>query len=315
MLATRYTTRMSVRQQVAAGLVITALSGAALSQEAVPLRTFVCPMHTDVRAAEPGECPRCGMKLVVARPASDIRYFLDVRTDPAIPQRAQAVRLQLFVRQGSSGQIVNRFATIHEKPFHLFVVSDDLSEFTHVHPAPQKDGSLHAEITLGDRNRYQLYADFAPEGSVPQFIAHTLLIAGQTGDPAASRPKLASDVRPKRVDDSVIELQLPPGDGLVAGELQAFRLHFRDERSGAPVNDLEPYLGAPAHLLIVSEDLVDAVHSHPAVEFSSKSGPDAVFEAVFPRAGVYRIWMQFQRRGRIGVASFTVAASPPPSGY
>ena len=112
----------------------------------------------------------------------------------------------------------------------------------------------------------------------------------------------------------IVELQLPPGPTLTAGESQAFRLHFRDEKSGVPVTDLEPYLGAPAHLLVVSSDLVDAVHSHPAVEFSSVNGPDVVFEAVFPKPGTYRMWVQFKRQGRVELAAFTVAASAPPSG-
>ena len=101
--------------------------------------------------------------------------------------------------------------------------------------------------------------------------------------------------------------------GLVAGELQAFRLRVQDSASGVGATDLQPYLGSPVHLLIVSEDLVDAQHSHPALDFSSTTGPDVVFETVFPRPGVYRLWMQFQRRGRVELAAFTVPVSVAPS--
>ncbi|HEX8536388.1 MAG TPA: heavy metal-binding domain-containing protein, partial [Cystobacter sp.] len=29
---------------------------------------YVCPMHRDVTAHEPGRCPKCGMKLVLQAP-------------------------------------------------------------------------------------------------------------------------------------------------------------------------------------------------------------------------------------------------------
>jgi FtsP/CotA-like multicopper oxidase with cupredoxin domain len=39
------------------------------AQPAQPL-TYVCPMHPDVTASEPGRCPKCGMKLVPSSTAS-----------------------------------------------------------------------------------------------------------------------------------------------------------------------------------------------------------------------------------------------------
>lgn len=33
-----------------------------------PVATYICPMHADVTATEPGRCPKCKMKLVEKRP-------------------------------------------------------------------------------------------------------------------------------------------------------------------------------------------------------------------------------------------------------
>jgi predicted Zn-ribbon and HTH transcriptional regulator len=44
----------------------TAESTAATTTE--PAATYVCPMHADVTASEPGRCPKCKMKLVQKRP-------------------------------------------------------------------------------------------------------------------------------------------------------------------------------------------------------------------------------------------------------
>jgi hypothetical protein len=45
---------------------------------------YVCPMHSEVRSAEPGECPICGMKLErtgcsTADSSSDLRRFADLQ--------------------------------------------------------------------------------------------------------------------------------------------------------------------------------------------------------------------------------------------
>ena len=50
-------------------------------------------------------------------------------------------------------------------------------------------------------------------------------------------------------------------ENLVAGKEGRLTFTVTDAKTGAPVTDLEPYLGAPAHMLIVRRDLSDAVTS------------------------------------------------------
>jgi hypothetical protein len=110
-----------------------------------------------------------------------------------------------------------------------------------------------------------------------------------------------------------VALQISAGEGLIAGRQEMFRMRLFDAESRLPVRDLEPFLGAPAHALIISEDLVDAAHSHPLEEYSRPNGPDIVFDAVFPRPGMYKLWVQFQRHGRVALVSFTLPVSERPN--
>jgi hypothetical protein len=293
-------------------ITVTAQSASTAGQS-VPLAVYSCPMHPDVRKTAPGSCPRCGMTLVSGGATSDDRFVLDVATEPSTPRPGQPVTLRFAVRRSEGGEIVRNFTAIHERVFHLFIVSDDLEYFDHIHPELTTDGSLEVTTVLPRKGRYQLYADFVPQAGTPQFLARTVYTAGDASDPAAKHVALAVNGMPQQSGDSIVELQLPPGVGLVSGELQAFRLHLRDVGSSAPIADLEPYLGAPAHLLAVSDDLIEGFHSHPALDYSSTSGPDIVFEAVFPRPGLYRMWVQFQRHERLHTVSFTVPVSLPPS--
>jgi hypothetical protein len=70
------------------------------------------------------------------------------------------------------------------------------------------------------------------------------------------------------------------------------------------VQDLPPYLGAFGHALIMSDDMRDAVHSHPSPGPESDisrgfGGPDVTFEGYMPRPGLYRAWSQFLRGGTL----------------
>ena len=35
-----------------------------MKQQPAPRRIYLCPMHSEVRQADPGKCPKCGMALL-----------------------------------------------------------------------------------------------------------------------------------------------------------------------------------------------------------------------------------------------------------
>ena len=76
--------------------------------------------------------------------------------------------------------------------------------------------------------------------------------------------------------------------------------------AGKAVADLEPYLGAMGHLVIISTDGRDYVHAHPLSEV--KTAPEGVveFAAHFPKAGIYKAWGQFQRGGSVFTVPFVL---------
>jgi Cu+-exporting ATPase len=92
-----------------------------------------------------------------------------------------------------------------------------------------------------------------------------------------------------------------------------FRL---SDAQGRPLTDIAPYLGAPGHCMIVSDDHTLFMHSHPE-EFMAtgpdwRGGPDFTFGTLLPRAGKYRLWAQFKRGDTLIVAPFTVEVRNSP---
>ena len=70
-----------------------------------------------------------------------------------------------------------------------------------------------------------------------------------------------------------------------------------------PADGIEKYIGAWGHMLAASDDLIDMIHTHP---FIADGGPEMQFNVYFPRERMYRVWVQFQRKGVVNTAQFDV---------
>jgi len=268
------------------------MAALACAQQAIE---FTCPMDRDVRSKTPGKCPRCGMTLVAGIP-EPVEYPIDLKVDPPAIPSGRNVTLEFRVADPVTGAVVDQFEIVHEKLFHLFIVSQDLQYFAHVHPQLGGDGVFKLEAALPKPGTYRLLADFYPKGGTPQLAPLTITTAGYTAPLDAGVPNLAPDLSPKHGENLEVELKLDPPQPL-AGKKTMLFVHL------SPAEGLEPYIGAWAHLLAVSNDLVDTIHEHP---FIATGGPDMQFNIFFPSAAPYRVWIQFQRKGVVNTVAFTI---------
>jgi hypothetical protein len=277
--------------------------------------TYTCPMHPEIRVDAIGKCSKCGMDLIPANPGISDDFDLVVECSPAVINPRKPLRLRFAVINPKTRAQVKQFALLHEQLFHLFIVSQDLAEFQHIHPDLQPDGSFTIETVLPHEGHYKLYSDFYPVEGAPQVLQRGIVTAGYRSDLFGSIPALNPDrVFTKTVDGTRVDLQLEPAE-IIAGKPAALKYRLTDTQTGQPVRDLKPYLGAWGHTLILSEDQSDYVHSHP-VELVPEplngkrpgGGPEITFESLFPRPGNYRVWTQFQRGEVLSTVSFDVSA-------
>jgi hypothetical protein len=280
-------------------------------------------MHPEVRQAQEGVCPKCGMPLRSLNPSVRGDYGLEMTATPARPKAGERVRLRFVVTHPETGAPVRNFVLNHERLFHLFVVSRDLSDYQHIHPQLDADGGFTVETSLPREGPYKLHSDFFPAGGTPQLVHQELATAGHRSTPRHVAPAavtLTPDATlTKTLDGMRISLDLGTGDGTpAAGVLVPLKFRLADASTGAPVRDLEPYLGAWGHTLILNADQSHYLHSHPTEMLPdgydparARGGPEVEFRAMFPEAGDYRIWTQFQRAGRVTTVSFTVRVRPP----
>lgn len=276
---------------------------------------YMCVMHPEIRSAVAGKCPKCEMTLVPVNP--DVAEDFDLRLEslPRTPEVGKNVRLRFAIFNPKTGDMVKQFYLQHEKLFHLFIVSQDMKEFQHIHPTFDSDGAFTIETVLPRPGQYKVYSDFYPENGAPQVLQRNLVTAGFKSDLASSRAHLMPDTSfVKTIDGLKIELKIEPSQ-IIAGQPATLKYHLTNAKTGEPIRDIVPYLGAWGHTLILSEDQADYVHSHPeetvnegADKAKLRGGPDVTFGAFLPREGNYRIWTQFQRGDKLTTVSFTVRA-------
>jgi hypothetical protein len=287
---------------------------------------WVCPMHPDYTMDISGKCPRCGMDLVRAAPFDVRDYQFDFRTIPAAVKPDQKITMQFKIFHPGTGKQVTKFEVVHEKQYHLFVISQDMEYFRHIHPEEQADGTWKIDVALPKAGYYKVLSDFMPSGGAPQFLARPLVTAGYTGDLETASAHLVPDATPtKAVDDITATIAYDPQKCIV-GLYCHLNYHLTDTATGRPITDLQTYLGAFGHTLIMSEDMLDYVHSHPLDILAMpdddggppvflippgadleklRGGPDVTFEGLMPKPGNYRAWTQFRRNDKIHTFAFT----------
>ncbi|HEV2800103.1 MAG TPA: heavy metal-binding domain-containing protein [Pyrinomonadaceae bacterium] len=287
-----------------------------------PSYEFACLMHPEVKQAQEGVCPKCGMPLTTVRPSVRGAYRLSVASEPRAPKAGQPVRLNFVVTHPETRARVRDFVLNHEKLFHLFIVSADMEEYQHIHPELGADGSFTVETTLPRAGLYKLHSDFFPSGGTLQVLHGELATAGYRAprrSRAAAARLVADESFTRTIEDTTVNLDWGGGE-LKPGVFVRLKYRLTDRRTGEPVRDLEPYLGAWGHTLILNADQSDYLHSHPTETIPEgvdranlRGGPEVEFGAMFPEAGLYRIWTQFQRGGRVITVSYTIEVKPTAS--
>lgn len=191
-----------------------------------------------------------------------------------------------FQIQDAAGEPVTSYDVEHEKELHLIVLGTrELRDFQHVHPTRAADGTWTARLQLAPGTSYRLYADGSTGGA--GFLATGEIFA--SGSQASPRP-LPEPATRDAVDGFDVELE--NGDG---------EANLRVTRDGTPVQ-LEPYLGALGHLVVIRVDDLEYLHVHP------EEGATPVFAVSGLAPGRYRYFFDFQVDGVVRTASFTVDA-------
>ncbi len=264
-------------------------------------------------------------------------YHLDFTLAPSAVEAGRPVGLS-FQAIDPRGKSIRFLEMMHERPLHLLVVSEDLADFDHVHPEQVVGTSYDLTYVFPHGGRYRLFASYTPPGSGTLVEQFAVDVAGPS---RRAVPLVVDDHLTKVVDGVKATLQF---DGPLHAEADLkLDCSFTDAKTGAPVTDLQLYLGSLAHIVLIHEDLSSFVHLHPldagevydpfkdpAAHFHDPKewakrlvgpSPSAITAITnVPRPGKYKLWLQVRRDDRmitfpfvLDVAGGTEGTRPHPA--
>ncbi|UOQ68642.1 heavy metal-binding domain-containing protein [Hymenobacter volaticus] len=276
-------------------------AGAESSAEHAGAHTYACPMHPEVTSTKPGQkCPKCGMELVHNDEVSNGKaYQIKYESTPAQVVAGQPVMLAFTPQEVGNEKAPVPLAVVHEKKIHLIIVSKDLSQFHHEHPEFTADGNYKAPFTFSKGGDYVLFQDYTPSGSGHQLGRQPITVQGPKYTPV----KFTKEQMQWQKDGYQATLSFDKE--LKVGQLLGMKINIT--KGGQPVTDLDNYLGALGHVVVISEDTEKYLHVHPNDQ--ADKGPNIGFNTNFEAPGLYRVFLQFNHGGQIHTADFTIRVS------
>lgn len=176
----------------------------------------------------------------------------------------------------------------HEKVMHLIVVSADLEDYYHLHPADQGNGVFTQEADLKD-NLYKVFVDISPKDVAYQVSPVELHVGERTALHEGNQLQ-ADTLMEKTINDKTVELRI---DSLAANHPTTLTFVSKD---GTP----DPYLGALGHVVILDEEGEQFIHVHPA------SDDATVFNTQFNQPGTYKLWAEFKFGDQVNAYPFVI---------
>jgi hypothetical protein len=226
---------------------------------------------------------------------ADRGYTLRV-ADLTLPRGDQV--LVSFRIDGPAGAAVQQYRPTHENEMHLILVRRDLSSFQHLHPVREAGGTWTTAANLSAAGTYRLIADFAP-AELPE---QTLALGADVSVPGSFEPmeELPAPITIWADDGYEVALAAGPRAAEEAG------LEFTVRKDGASVTDLEPYLAAAGHLVVLRHGDLAYLPTRPDAQMTRTNGSAARFMTTFPTPGFYRLFLTFAHAGKVRTASFTI---------
>lgn len=208
----------------------------------------------------------------------------------------------------ASGDPIRSLEFVHERPIHLLVVSDDLSLFDHIHPELRAGNRYVVQHVFPRAGAYQGYADYTAPGQAQRVESFQIHVGGQP-----VRPQILEADTELSAAAGPIRVELSSAAPLVTGQDIELAFRVRDVATGKRIPDMQPFLGAWGHFVLIAEGHGSFIHAHPMEENaggtsggighshihgagSEAMGPPPSEIRVltnFANPGVYKLWAQF----------------------
>ncbi len=203
---------------------------------------------------------------------------------------------------------------VHTERVHLFIVDPSLDDYHHVHPtASEAPGNYDFRLTPQESGEYKVFAEVTllPE-EVRYYIPLTFNVGGSPKDVT---PTVQATAEQDGLYFTSYFGDSPRDDQTVVVNRDYMMTIDINDADGNAFTDLEPVMGAFAHMVAFADDRDELVHVHPMgaqpQSDNDRGGPTMKFHLKFKRPGYHRIYAQFQINGQDVFVPFGVDVVKP----
>jgi hypothetical protein len=223
---------------------------------------------------------------------------------------------------------IDDFLPDHGHLMHLYMLrAPDADRVYHLHPEMTSSGVFTHDLPPVPAGRYQLYGDVVHRSGFPETIVATLNVDHDI----AGTPISGDDAAGSRIPspDGVQIVWDRDPNPIKARRPQIFKFRLVD-KAGAPVPDMELYMGMLGHAAFVKNDGSVFAHVHPSgsvpmaalalanpqsaedhsMHHMQSLPAEAGFPYGFPNPGNYRIIVQMKHAGTVETGIFDAAVVP-----
>ncbi|TAL35468.1 MAG: hypothetical protein EPN97_07280 [Alphaproteobacteria bacterium] len=195
----------------------------------------------------------------------------------------------------------------HTKKLHLLVLDDRMTDYQHLHPESAGD-RWRFSFTPRTAHDYKIWADVQVKGEAPQMMA--ILLKG--AEPC--KESCVDNMPVMKAEFSGNKAELSFTGGPVAGTPAEGKVSIVSA-DGKPLEDLEPVMGAYAHIAAFTGDFRNLAHVHPmgaAPEKEKDRGAAPLSFMLHPeKPGVLKLFVQIKVDGENVFLPFSAEVKEP----
>lgn len=196
----------------------------------------------------------------------------------------------------------NDIEVAHTQKFHLLVVDPTLTDYQHIHPTVSKMGEWVFNFTPLKNGNYRAWANI-----IPTATGKAEYVSADIGIPDSETPLInKTNSLVSAVGDYTFTLALdeaPKAGGMVMANITV-------TQNGKPFTQLEPVMGAFAHVVGFNEDYKTVIHIHPLGKepgnADMRGGPQLDFHMEFEKLGFVKLFAQVRVDGKNIFAPFGI---------
>ncbi len=191
----------------------------------------------------------------------------------------------------------------HTKKLHLLVVDPSLTDYHHIHPTADKNpGEYVFDFTPLKNDSYRVWADVVPVATDKQEY-----VLADMGEPAKEKASIDKTTNMTATVDGYTFTLALDGEPKTASPVMG---NVTVTKDGKPFTQLEPVMGAFAHIVAFTEDYNSVLHVHPMGEEptsdTQRGGPKLEFHIEPEKPGFVKLFAQVRIGGKDIFAPFGI---------